>query len=163
MIRQTQIICSLALLSMLAGCGTPESFHHPNASGHYSPNAISCVPYAREASGIQLYGDADSWWARAQYHYHRGHTPIPGAVLVLKATAQMRSGHVAVVKDVLGLRTIHVTHSNWGDSRSTRRIIYDSMLAEDVSAANDWSKIRFWNDTKGLFGLPYAAYGFIYP
>ncbi len=75
----------------------------------------------------------------------------------------MPSGHVAVVKNVLGPRKINVTHSNWGDSRSSRHIIYESMLAEDVSDGNDWSEVRFWNDGKNILGFPYAAYGFIYP
>ena len=75
----------------------------------------------------------------------------------------MHSGHVAMVKDVLNAREINVTHSDWGDSSSSRHIIYDSMRVKDVSAANDWSQVRFWNDTKGVMGFPYAAYGFVYP
>jgi len=161
--RASLTCLSLVLLFMVAGCATPEPFHHQFASGHYSPVIESCVPYARKISGIMLYGDANSWWQGAEPHYRRGNKPAIGSVLVLKRTSHMRSGHVAVVKNILSPRRINVTHSNWGDSRSTRHIIYDSMLAEDVSAANDWSQVRFWNDTKGVLGFPYEAYGFIYP
>jgi surface antigen len=154
---------SLLLLLVVVGCAPSGSFNHSYASGHYVSSAEQCVPYARSVSGINLYGDADSWWWEARNHYQRGHTPVSGAVLVLKKTSHMHSGHVAVVKNVLGARKINVTHSNWGDSNSTRRIIYDSMLVEDVSAAGDWTEVRFWNDAKGIMGFPYAAYGFIYP
>jgi hypothetical protein len=159
-----RILYFLPLLSLiLTACGTSEPFHHPFASGHYSSDIVPCVPYARKVSGIKLYGDADSWWREAQGHYQRGNTPAAGSILVLKKTSRMHSGHVAVVKNILSERQIYVTHSNWGDSRSSRHIIYDSMLAQDVSPANDWSQVRFWNDAKAVLGFPYAAYGFIYP
>jgi surface antigen len=151
------------LLLMVAGCASPPPFQHPFASGHYASDIEQCVPYARKVSGIEIYGDAYTWWGQAEPRYARGYTPAAGAVLVLKRTSRMRAGHVAVVKNVLGPREINVTHSNWGDSRSSRHIIYDSMLAKDVSAANDWSQVRFWNDAKGVMGFPYEAYGFIYP
>ena len=148
---------------MVTGCATPEPFHHQFASGHYSSDIEQCATYARKVSGIELYGDAYSWWQQAPPKYRRGTKPAIDAVLVLKQTSHLRSGHVAVVKNVLSPRQINVTHSNWGDSRSSRHIIYDSMLAEDVSSANDWSQVRFWNDEKGVLGFPYEAYGFIYP
>jgi surface antigen len=156
-------IVSLLLLLIVTGCGTPEPFHHQYASGHYSSDIEQCAPYARKVSGIQLYGAADSWWQAAQGHYQRGSKPVIGSVLVLKRTSRMHSGHVAVVKDILSPREIKVTHSNWGDSRSSRHIIYDSMLVRDASPAGDWSQVRFWNDSKAVLGFPYAAYGFIYP
>jgi surface antigen len=154
---------SLFLLVIITGCTTPEPFHHQYASGYYSSHIESCVPYVRKISGFKLYGDAYSWWAQAEYHYARGNKPIIGSVLVLKKTSRMTAGHVAVVKSIRNARQINVTHSNWGDSRSSRHIIYDSMLAEDVSTANDWTKVRFWNDVKNVLGFPYDAYGFIYP
>jgi hypothetical protein len=70
---------------------------------------------------------------------------------------------VAVVRNVLGPREINVTHSNWGSTKSSRHIIYDSMRVEDVSVAGDWSQVRFWNNDKNVMGFPYEAYGFIYP
>lgn len=154
---------SLLLLFVVAGCAPSGPFHHEYASGYYASSAEQCVPYARKVSGIELYGDAYSWWSEARYRYHRGYRPLPGAVLVLKKTRHLRYGHVAVVKDVLGARRINVTHTNWGDNSTSRRIVYDSVLAEDVSSANDWSEVRFWNEEKGVMGFPYPAYGFIYP
>ena len=75
----------------------------------------------------------------------------------------MRSGHVAVVNSLLDTRYINVTHTNWGGDKKSRSIVYTSMLAEDVSTTNDWSKVRFWNNELNVFGFPYEAYGFIYP
>lgn len=156
-------LCALLLLLAMAGCGTPPPFHHPYASGYYSSDIIQCAPYARETSGIMLYGDAGGWWSEApSRHYRRGHRPEPGAVLVLKRTSRMTSGHVAVVRSVINARTITVTQSNWGSDRHSRHIVYDSMRVEDISAKGDWTRVRFWNDEKNVYGFPYAAYGFIY-
>lgn len=157
---------ALLLLLLLPACSWfgfgPSSFDHKNASGYYASDAEQCVPYARRVSGIELYGDADSWWQKAEGKYERGQVPREGAVLVLMQTPRMRSGHVAVVKDILGTRQISVTQTNWGETKKKRRIVYESQLAEDVSNANDWTSVRFWNDEKGVMGFPYAAYGFIY-
>lgn len=154
---------ALALLLLATACGGPSRFHNDYASGYYASSAVQCVPFARQASGLSLRGDADSWWYGAQGRYRQGNRPAAGAVLVLRATSRMPSGHVATVRDVLGPRSINVTHSNWGNTSRTRRIIYESMRAEDVSRANDWSYVRFWNNDLGVMGSPYAAYGFIYP
>lgn len=153
----------LLLLFLVTACSPPSPFHHEFASGYVAPHIEQCAIYARKVSGIDLYGDAYSWWGQAKGHYRRGHKPTPGSVLVLKRTDRMHSGHVAVVKDVLGSRMINVTHSNWGDSSRTRHIVYDSMRVEDVSPHNDWTQVRFWNDAKNVMGFPYDAYGFIYP
>lgn len=157
-----QLLLTLAIL-IVTGCTSTSGFHHEFASGYYSPEILQCAPYARKVSGIQLYGDANSWWNAARYHYQRGNKPVPGSVIVLKKTSRMHSGHVAVVKDVISLREINVTHSNWGNNNYNRHIVYESMRVDDVSSANDWSQVRFWNDEKGVAGFPYAAYGFIYP
>ena len=34
-----------------------------------------CVPFARAASGIQIYGDAWTWWDQADGRYKRGTSP----------------------------------------------------------------------------------------
>ncbi len=151
------------LLLIVTGCAPSAPFNHEFATGHYASDIEQCAPYARKVSGIKLYGDAAGWWQASRSHYERGNRPVVGSVLVLKRTHRMHSGHVAVVKRIVNSRQINVTHSNWGDSSSTRHIIYDSMRVEDVSPANDWSQVRFWNDAKGVMGFPYEAYGFIYP
>lgn len=151
----------LLSLVLLSACST-SSFHSPYGSGRYAWTNTQCVPYARQMSGIQLYGDAWTWWNGAAGKYRRGYDPEPGAVLVLQNTPRMRSGHLAVVRHILSPREIDVTHSNWGNSWNTRRVVYDSARVQDVSPANDWSSVRFWNHGYNVFGAPYAAYGFIY-
>lgn len=154
------------LVLMLAGCATSNmptsTFESPYASGRKGAAAVQCVPYARQQSGIQIKGDAYTWWENAAPDYDRGHGPRSGAVLVLAKTSKLRHGHLAVVKDILGPRQINVTHSNWGNDRASRRIIYDDMRVEDVSPRNDWTSVRFWNDELDVFGFPYAARGFVY-
>lgn len=164
-----RIIPLCMVLLLLAGCGTTKgsmpttSFSAPNAVARAVPRPVQCVPYAREVSGIQIRGDAHTWWTRAHPRYRRGQIPQPGSVLVLARTSNMTSGHVAVVRNVINPRTINVTHSNWGNDRASRSVIYDSMRVEDISAANDWTRVRFWNQAVNNFGFPYTAHGFIYP
>ncbi|WP_435640262.1 CHAP domain-containing protein [Micavibrio aeruginosavorus] len=135
----------------------------PMATYSMMRKAEQCVPYARRVSGIELFGDAHSWWNQAAAkNYPRGQRPMPGSVLVLPRTSKMKHGHVAVVKDVLDSRNINVTHTNWGNTRETRRAIYHSMRVQDISTNNDWSRVRFWNAHDDVFGFPYAANGFIY-
>lgn len=124
---------------------------------------MQCVPYAREQSGIQIRGDAHTWWDKAAATYQRGSEPRPGAVLVLKRTSKMTEGHLAVVNNIEDDRHMMVRHTNWGNDHESRSILYKSMLVEDVSANNDWSSVRFWNYEQDCFGFPYAVQGFIYP
>lgn len=159
--RYTHYLALLILLAVTA-CGPSGEFHHDYASGHYSSDIVQCVPYARQTSGIELYGDAYSWWHKAAGRYRRGHVPEQGAILVFKNTSHMPSGHVAMVKDVIGPRKIDIAHSNWGHDSRSRHIIYDSQRVLDISPANDWTQVRVWNDEKNVFGYPYATYGFIY-
>lgn len=137
----------------------------PNPDGihPYQGELMQCVPYAREVSGIDITGDAWSWWDAAEGKYERGHQPRFMAVLVLSRTDRLKLGHVAVVVDVLGPREIRVTHANFGSDPVSRRIVYDSMPAIDVSVANDWSLMRFWNYQAKAWGITYEASGFIYP
>lgn len=163
------LLCLLSVFLLSACAGTPGKVFTPDTplqTSYISARKVSapvqCVPYAREVSGIQIRGDAHHWWDSAAPHYERGHAPRPGAVMVLARTKNMTSGHLAVVKEVLDPRHINVTHSNWGNDRYSRRVIYDSMRVEDASPHNDWSSVRFWNPEKNVFGFPYAARGFIY-
>src|SRR5262249_30935546 len=72
---------------------------------------LQCVPFAREASGIDIYGDAKNWWKTAAGKYSRTKRPQEGAVFVMKGYKTARRGHVAVVKQVLDSRTIVVDHA----------------------------------------------------
>ena len=132
------------------------------AAGYRVKTPEQCVPYARRLSGIDIFGDAYTWWNKAGTRFARGCVPVPGAVLVLAKSQKMVHGHVAVVKEVIGPRQINVTHSNWGNDPASRRVVYTTMRVEDLSVANDWTKVRFWNDEDKVFGFPYAAHGFVY-
>ena len=120
---------------------------------------LTCVPFARSISAVKLMGDAWVWWSAAAGRYHRSHAPAPGAVLVMKRTNRLRHGHVAVVSAVLNSREILLDHANWSPGEIAR-----GERAIDVSASNDWSKVRVWHDGSASFGLhAYPAYGFVHP
>lgn len=158
------IPCFAVLSAMLCACASRGPFDTANAAGYYAGEPVQCVPYARDKSGLPIRGDAYTWWEQAaQQGYVRGPQPMPGAVLVLKKTQKLNSGHLAVVRSVVDARHIDVTHSNWGSDKDTRSAIYKRMRVEDVSDANDWSLLRFWNKDEKVYGFPYPAYGFIYP
>lgn len=162
MTRYSTFLAGVGLLFLLSACAGQSVFRSPNATGYYLSKAEQCVPYAREQSGVEIYGDAYSWWDKASPRYKRGSRPEVGAVLVLARTKSLPHGHVAVVTDIFSARQIAVTHSNWGNNRKNRRIAYEFMRVEDISPANDWTRLRFWNHEANCFGLPYAAKGFIY-
>jgi surface antigen len=125
-----------------------------------SQKPLQCVPYAREHSGIKIYGDAYTWWDKAAGKYPRGTLPEPGAVMVLNNYAGATRGHVAVVRRVASAREIRVDHANWLDDGS----IYVNNPVEDVSSDNDWSVVRVYNlKTGGWGGKFYPVQGFIGP
>lgn len=118
---------------------------------------VQCVPYARLVSGIELYGDAFTWWDGAANRYQRGALPAPGAVLVLAQTDRLRSGHVSVVTQVINSREILVDHANWVPGQVTQ-----GQAVFDASPANDWTMPRFYHAESGTYGSIYPARGFIY-
>jgi surface antigen len=118
-----------------------------------------CAPYAREISGIDIHGNANTWWSQAAGHYARGHAPKPGAVLAFSANSRMRLGHVAMVSQVVSDREVLLTHANW----SHRGQVETNVRAIDVSEAGDWSMVKVWyGPTGGLGTTAYPAKGFIY-
>jgi len=122
-----------------------------------------CVPYARQISGIAIYGDAFTWWDQAVGRYARGTRPQPGAVMVFKPFGQMRLGHVAAVSRILDLRTVLLRHANWSTVNGSRGRIEDGVPAVDVSTANDWSQVRVWFDPlRDLGATHWPVRGFIY-
>jgi surface antigen len=119
-----------------------------------------CVPFARKVSGIDIYGDAVTWWGQAEGRYPKSYVPLEGAVLVLRGYNDPGRGHVAVVKHILSDRMIRVDHANWLNSGETS---YDVPVI-DVSVANDWSEVRVWHIPKGHWGgRVYVSDGFIHP
>lgn len=122
-----------------------------------------CVPFAREASGIRIYGDAWTWWEQARGHYQRGDTPKVGAVIVFARTDRLPLGHVAVVSRVVERRVVMLTHANWSRLKGERGHAEQDVTLFDVSADGDWSEVKVWyRDMDGLGGGIYPVYGFIY-
>lgn len=120
---------------------------------------LQCVPFARQVSGIELYGNAHTWWNQADGRYDRGHEPRVGAVLAFSASRSMPVGHVAMVSKVIGDREVLLTHANW----SYRGGIERNVRAIDVSPNNDWTDVRVWYGPIGNLGLrSNPAKGFIY-
>ncbi|MFW2851914.1 CHAP domain-containing protein [Sphingomonas sp. TX0543] len=118
-----------------------------------------CATYAREISGIDIHGNANTWWGQAAGRYERGSSPRVGAVLAFKPTARMRVGHVAMVSQIVSDREVLLTHANW--SRPGR--VETNVRAVDVSANNDWSVVKVWYAPQGDLGTSsYPTSGFIY-
>ena len=122
-----------------------------------------CAAFARVFSGIQIFGDAWTWWQKAAGHYDTGFAPRAGAVLVFRPQGAMRLGHVAVVSQVLTDRIIQVTHANWSVIDGERGKIEQNVTVVDVSSTGDWSKVKVWYDpVRDLGTTTYTTYGFIY-
>jgi surface antigen len=152
---------AILLLLALAACGSTRAPSPGPRQDIAEP--VSCVPYARVRSGIQLQGDAWTWWDGASGRYERSRAPRPGSVLVINRTARMRDGHVAVVTRVVGTREIRVDHANWASGAAKGRIATDQRVV-DVSPANDWTLVRVWypriND---LGATAFPTRGFVHP
>jgi len=123
-----------------------------------------CVTFARMFSGIQIFGDAWTWWSQASSgKYPTGFTPKSGAVLVFRPNGPMTRGHVAVVSQVLTDRVIQITHANWSLIGGTRGQVEKDVTVVDVSPQGDWSRVKVWYDPiRDLGGTAYPTYGFIY-
>ena len=128
----------------------------------YSRGGLQCVPFARENTGIELAGNASTWWYSAEGVYQRGARPEVGSVLNFRANGRMRMGHVAVVSDVANARTIQIDHANWAGPGGARGAISRNITVVDVSPANDWTVVRVALGHTGDFGSVYPTYGFIY-
>jgi surface antigen len=122
---------------------------------------ISCVPYARSASGIDVAGNAWQWWDNAAGRYARGSRPEPGSVLSFSANGRMRMGHVAVVSTVINAREIEVDQANWWGP-GMRGGVSRGVPVVDVSENNDWTAVRVGLGGSGEFGSVYPTNGFIY-
>jgi hypothetical protein len=119
---------------------------------------LQCVPYARAHSEVKIFGDATTWWDKADGKYVRGERPETGAVMVLHDYAGPDHGHLAVVRRLVSQREIRVDHANWLNDGS----VYENDPVEDVSDANDWSLVRVFNLQTGAWGAKlYPVQGFI--
>jgi hypothetical protein len=182
MLRHTvRTAAACAALAALSACAaTPYAYPPPMAGGppigpiqpgpRLDPEdaprilrdrpPLQCVPFAREVSGVAIWGDAHTWWAQAEGRYARARTPEPGAVLVLHSYAGPNRGHVAVVTAVISAREIRIDQANWLNTGE----VMVRVPVIDVSPANDWSEVRVWHIPTGAWGARrYPAHGFILP
>ena len=118
---------------------------------------VWCVPFARNVSGIDIRGNAETWWNKARGLYPQGHKPAVGAVMAFQATNRNPMGHVAVVSEVVSPREVLVDHANWHRDEVSLK-----MPVIDVSSRNDWSEVRLLSQPTA-FGSVYPIQGFIYP
>jgi len=124
---------------------------------------LSCVPYVRMATGMDVSGDARHWWANAAGTYARGQVPERGAVIAFMGSGGMWRGHVGVVARVVNARTIQMDHSNWGGPGIRRGQVMRGVVVVDVSDRNDWTSVRVQvGHSAESFGRTYPVYGFIY-
>ncbi|OZA90875.1 MAG: hypothetical protein B7X57_10840, partial [Erythrobacter sp. 34-65-8] len=138
-------------------------FERPETSARELPPYLQCVPYARQLSGIHIYGDAHTWWGQAAGRYERGRTPKVGAVMAFQPHRNMQLGHVAAVSKVVDQRTVLLDHANWSPIDGRRGQIERDVMAVDVSPGNDWSEVRVWYAPQGGLGTSsWPVHGFIY-
>ncbi|MCB8875044.1 CHAP domain-containing protein [Acidisoma silvae] len=144
---------SLSSCLILAGCGGGRYAAYGQAT------SMSCVPYARQVSGMPLQGDAWQWWHAARGRYAEASVPAPGSVLVFRRTGRLPSGHLAVVSSIVSGRQVIVDQANWVPYRIT-----NNQPVMDVSPGNDWSAVRVWWPPSHAWGITvYPTYGFIQP
>ena len=133
-----------------------------SVSRYYHGSRLQCVPFARENTGIELTGNAATWWDSATGIYERGARPEVGSVLNFRANGHMRLGHVAVVSNVIDGRNIEIDHANWAGPGASPGGISRNITVVDVSPSNDWSAVRVALGHTDEFGSIYPTYGFIY-
>jgi surface antigen len=158
-LKPLPVLALLALpLLALTGCGSGAHTSSNLAAASRHPG-ITCAPFARELSGMPLYGDAATWWDAAAGRYDRANHPAVGSVLVFRRSGRLPSGHVAVVSRLITPRQILVIQANWVPEE-----LDEDQLVVDVSERNDWTQVRVWwppIDQMGAYA--YGTYGFILP
>ena len=160
--REIPLLAALLGLTLLPASARAGSFAMPPDGSEPSP-FLQCVPYARAVSGIEIRGDAWTWWDQAAGRYRRGETPRVGAVMAFRPYGAMRLGHVAAVSRILDSRTILLRHANWSPIDGRRGQIEDNVRAVDVSPDNDWSEVRVWYaPIHALGSTHWPVAGFIY-
>jgi CHAP domain len=162
-----RLAAAAAFSAMLAGCSTaPDRFSDSGSSRDSATmtmldKPMQCVPFARAHSGINLHGDAYTWWDQAEAaHYPRSASPSTGAVMVLAGYSSTTHAHVAVVRRIVSSREIRIDHANWLNNGA---IFMDDPVA-DISPNNDWTRVLVWNvQTHGWGVHTYNVTGFIEP
>jgi len=165
--RGTKAILVAALLCATAAPALADTIVDSDrvsgGGGGNLPPYLQCVPYARTVSGINIRGDAWTWWDQADGRYARGQQPRVGAVMAFKPFGKMELGHVAAVSRIIDSRTVLLRHANWSPINGRRGQIEDNVAAVDVSPDNDWSEVRVWFDPiQNLGSTHWPVSGFIY-
>lgn len=158
---QAIILIAGTLLACATGAQARSAFPPDFGGGPAmaAPGVLECVPFARDTSGVRIYGDAHTWWSQAAGKYARGSVPRPGAVLTIRPHGNSTLGHVATVSRVVDARTILISHANWSSPGRIER----NVTAIDVSPMNDWSQVRVWfAPIQGLGAAHWPVAGFIY-
>ena len=163
---------AIAIAALTAACVSTQPVYQgqvmsgaaPGAGGpaHFVPSPYSqCVPYARQRSGVDIYGDAYLWWQEAQAEgYVRATRPAIGAVMVLQVGAEGGRGHLAYVTRIISSRQIVVDHANWHGHGE----VAVNVPVVDVSPDNDWSAVKvFWVETGQMGSRAYPVEGFVLP
>ncbi len=147
-------VAAMALANLAGSSGT---------GGMSYPPYLQCVPYARQVTGVRIFGDAHTWWGQAEGRYAKGSRPKVGAVMSFRASGSSHLGHVAAVSRIVDSRTVLISHSNWSPINGRRGQIEKNVRAVDVSPGNDWSEVRVWYaPIKALGGRHWPLNGFIY-
>ena len=155
------LLGSLALLGIPIGAAAADDqTYHRWHGAYYSHARLQCVPFARADSGVEIVGNASTWWYQAAGKYQRGQAPEPGAVLSFASTGRMRLGHVAVVSRIVNAREIEIDHANWWGPGAVGGVNRNVPVV-DVSENNDWTAVRV-AVADGRFGSVYPTHGFIY-
>jgi hypothetical protein len=119
---------------------------------------LQCVPFARREAGVEIYGNANTWWRQAAGVYETTAEPSEGSVMVLRGYATANRGHVAVVRETVSSRLIIVDHANWLNGGEITR----DVPIRDVSEAGDWSEVQVWHvPGRHWGGRTYNVQGFI--
>jgi surface antigen len=136
----------------------PEAAYQSNAVIADRRAHLQCVPFVRREAGVEIYGNANTWWQQASGRYERVQAPSQGGVLVLHGYATAARGHVAVVKEIVSPRLIIVDHANWLNGGEITR----NVPVRDVSPEGDWSQVQVWNvPGRHWGGRTYNVQGFI--
>lgn len=169
MIGSVRLLVAGAALAALAsplaarGIAIDDSAEVSGGGSTLLPPYLQCVPYARQVSGIMIFGDAHTWWDQAEGRYARGAVPKVGAVMTFKPHGNSTLGHVAAVSKIIDSRTILIRHANWSPINGRRGQIEDDVRVMDVSADNDWTEVRVWYaPIQDLGGSRWPVQGFIY-
>jgi len=136
----------------------PDEAYEPTAYIADRNSRLQCVPFARREGGVEIYGNANTWWRQAAGRYERTDEPEEGGVMVLRGYNNANRGHVAVVREVVSPRLIIVDHANWLNNGEITR----NVPIRDVSEAGDWSRVQVWHvPGRHWGGRVYQVQGFI--